>query len=42
MPVETWIICLVFEAGEQSRFIEASICVSLVVRDIEASLDMTG
>ena len=40
MPVETSIVCLVLEPGAQSRFMETSICVSLVVRDIEACLDM--
>jgi len=42
MPVETSIVCVVFEPGAQSRFMETSICVSLVVRDIEACLDMTA
>jgi len=42
MPVDTSIVCLVFEPGAQSRFMETSICVSLVVRDIEACLDMSG
>ena len=42
MPVETSIVCVVFEPGAQSRFMETSICVSLVVRDIEACLDMAA
>lgn len=38
MPVDTSIICTVFDPGPQSKFIETSIWVSFVFRVIEACL----
>ena len=42
MPVETDISCALAEPGAQSRSIETSISVSLVLREMVAWRDMIG